>query len=737
MTLAPAHFKFLRASALNDESIEMMACHSVPPADFARLSPALADCESVLAFPYPGVNAFFRYRLFPPLDKLKYWQPHGSRMHLYLLPSVRAVLSNPNVDIAITEGEKKAACLTQHGILAIGIGGVWNWLIKGTCELLPEFDQVAFIDRNILIIFDSNAWRKEKETIGQAQYALGKAVEMRGGKVECVVIPPADDGNDQGADDFIVKHGIGKFKELKRVKLRHDGLAQFKPWWEQWTKRKAKDAKEIDKLAPRLQPVEPWDQPVDGVALLDEIRATFKRFVVTVQPQAVVVESLWILFAHAIDAFGIAPILAFWSPVPECGKTVNQSIVGKLVPKPLEGSSLTEAVVFRVVEKFKPTVLVDEAADMLTTRPELLSLLRAAHQKNKAFVYRTVGDAHEVTAFSTWAPKSLAITKSKIEDALASRCLIIRMHRKTKNEKTERFSSTNDYPEIEILQRKVARWVQDNFDAIRDAIPQNVPEIDNRSLDNFEPLFKIAHVVGTPWPQLIADAAVKILGGDSPVERSKSIELLADIQLIFAQSEYVDTDRDGHERIWSKDLVEELVSKEQRPWATYNKGKPISQNQVGRLLKDFSIGTHDIWKKDAVGKEQNKKGYYLRHFDDAFGRYIPQGAAISETETLGREVDCNNGDLGQKPEALGGDDLAVGKKDLSTENNKQPSDLAFENSETGGVERSLPADDSDIPDGFTDSQSFDWSNGTQKGDTVDQFWTRVKAEHAARKAKGE
>jgi len=257
-----------------------------------------------------------------------------------------------------------------------------------------------------------------------------------------------------------------------------------------------KEEKEVDRLAVRLQPVEPWPEPVDGAALLDEIRATFQRFVVTAQPEAVVVESVWIIFADAIEAFGIAPILALWSPVPECGKTVNQSIVAKLIPKPLEGSSLTEAVVFRVVEKFQPTLLVDEAADVLIARPELLSLLRASHQRNKAFVYRTVGDNHDVTPFSTWAPKSLAITKNKIEDALATRCLIVRMHRKTRSEKTERFSATKEYPELDVLRRKAARWAKDNFAAIRDATAQNVPDIENRSLDNYEPLFKIAHVVG-------------------------------------------------------------------------------------------------------------------------------------------------------------------------------------------------------------------------------------------------
>ena len=297
---------------------------------------------------------------------MKYWQPPGSGVHLYILPAVHAILSNPDIDLAITEGEKKAACLTQFEIPTIRsrrclVGG------DGNGGLHPEFDPVAFVERNVLIVFDSDTWIKEE--IQRALYALGKAVEIRGGKVEALIIPPAPDGTKQGADDFIVANGIGKFRELKRVKLRDKGLAQHREWWEQWRKKKNKESKDIDNLAPRLQSVEPWDLAVDGVALLDEIPATLKRFVVTVQPEAVVIETLWAVFAHAVDAFGIAPILAFWSPVPECGKTINQSIVGKLVPKPLEGSSLTEAVVFRVVEKFQPTILVDEAADMLTTVP--------------------------------------------------------------------------------------------------------------------------------------------------------------------------------------------------------------------------------------------------------------------------------------------------------------------------------------------------------------------------------
>jgi len=127
VTLAPSHFKHLRGSGLKNATLELMGCFSVPPAEIDRLSPALKTCESLLAYPYPGVDSFCRYRLFPLQGSMKYWQPLGSGVHLYILPSVRSILSNPNIEIAITEGEKKAACLTQNGVPTIGVGGVWSW----------------------------------------------------------------------------------------------------------------------------------------------------------------------------------------------------------------------------------------------------------------------------------------------------------------------------------------------------------------------------------------------------------------------------------------------------------------------------------------------------------------------------------------------------------------------------------------------------------------------------------
>src|SRR5215471_10442778 len=110
--LLPSHFKHLRASGLRPTTIETIGVYSV--------------------------------------------QEPGSPTHLYIPPSVRSVLANPNIAIAVTEGEKKSICLSQFGIPAIGIPGVWSWG-NGDGDLHPEFDSTCFIDRDVLVVFDSNA----------------------------------------------------------------------------------------------------------------------------------------------------------------------------------------------------------------------------------------------------------------------------------------------------------------------------------------------------------------------------------------------------------------------------------------------------------------------------------------------------------------------------------------------------------------------------------------------------
>jgi hypothetical protein len=86
------------------------------------------------------------------------------------------------------------------------------------------------------------------------------------------------------------------------------------------------------------------------------------------------------------------------------------TVLGALVPKPLPASNITPAALFRAVEHFSPTLLVDEADTFLYgEREELRGVLNSGHTRALAYVVRTVGDEHEPRKFSTWAPKALAL----------------------------------------------------------------------------------------------------------------------------------------------------------------------------------------------------------------------------------------------------------------------------------------------------------------------------------------
>src|SRR5262249_48648544 len=141
------------------------------------------------------------------------------------------------------------------------------------------------------------------------------------------------------------------------------------------------------------------------------------------------------------------------------------------------------------------------------------------------------------------------------------------------------------YPDLEILQRKAARWATDNMPALRQAEPVAVADANDRDVDNWLPLFAVADLAGGDWPKIARDAAKKLTG--EPDDESKVIELLKDIREIFDGDP--ESDSGSCDVISSSDLVSHLNEKEGRPWADYNRGNGITSNQVARLLKGFGI----------------------------------------------------------------------------------------------------------------------------------------------------
>ena len=113
---------------------------------------------------------------------------------------------------------------------------------------------------------------------------------------------------------------------------------------------------------------EPWPEAVDGAELLQELVDLFSRHIV-LSAGAAEALALWTLHTHLLEASWITPRLAVTSPVKRCGKSL--ALLEETVYRPLMISNVTVAAVFRCIEKYRPTLLVDEADTFLGKQDEL------------------------------------------------------------------------------------------------------------------------------------------------------------------------------------------------------------------------------------------------------------------------------------------------------------------------------------------------------------------------------
>lgn len=350
---------------------------------------------------------------------------------------------------------------------------------------------------------------------------------------------------------------------------------------------------------------EPWPEPVDGQDLAEGIAEAFRRHI-ALPRGADIALALWTLHTHAHDAADVSPTLALTSAAMRCGKTNTLHLLSALVPRPFTVSNLTSAVVFRVVDKFKPTLLMDEAETYVHEREELRGILNAGHSRAGAVVPRLVGSEYEPRMFSTWCPKAAAMI-GRLPPTLEDRAVVIRLRRKAPGEATSRLR-LDRLREYEPLRRRAWRWGRDHLGTLRDADPQVPEALHDRAQDNWRPLLAIADQVGGEWPARARGAAL-VLADAVPESEDPGEMLLADVRDLFIER--------GADRLESAEIVAALVAREDRPWQESNHGKPISPAQLARLLRPFGVEP----KVFRIG-DKTHRGYWLDDLSDAFSRYL-------------------------------------------------------------------------------------------------------------------
>ena len=123
-------------------------------------------------------------------------------------------------------------------------------------------------------------------------------------------------------------------------------------------------------------------------------------------------------------------------------------------------------------------------------------------------------------------PKAIAAI-GRLHPTLASRCVVVRMHRKTAGEECERLKRL----EATELKRKCARFAAEHGAEIGKAEPRIPRGLTNRAADVWEPLLALADLAGGRWPELAREAAIGLTARAQ--EQSPIGSLLMDVFMAF------------------------------------------------------------------------------------------------------------------------------------------------------------------------------------------------------------
>lgn len=376
----------------------------------------------------------------------------------------------------------------------------------------------------------------------------------------------------------------------------------------------------IENLLKKNDPV-PAANAVDPDRLMNGMIGEIVSYLVISEYAALAVV-LWCIHTWCYNEFSRSPLLLINAPERACGKTQLLKIVEKLVPRPLDTANITIAGLFRIIEQYKPTLLIDEADTFMEAKSEMAGLLNKGYERG-GVVIRVETDknnAHEPRTFHVFGPKALAgiALQRHLADATMSRGIQVPLKRKTKNDQVKRLRAAD--PQVfSTLRSNIQRFVNDHREILAQGWDELPEQLDDRQQDNWEPLLAIAHCMGDEWYRKSIEAAVTLCAETAP-PKSASNQLLEDIREVLGgyKDRYIPT----------AELLELLHDHPDMDWCRYNHGQALTSRQLAKYLGAYSIKPKTVRMKDG----STPKGYEVRQFDEAFNRYLPEIVPEAESE---------------------------------------------------------------------------------------------------------
>jgi putative DNA primase/helicase len=359
-----------------------------------------------------------------------------------------------------------------------------------------------------------------------------------------------------------------------------------------------------------LSETEDWHPPT-GRELFAQTRAELRAHTWISEAQEITC-ALWAWHTHVFDVWDDTPYLHFTSADVSCGKTKTMKLVGCLSANPRVAATISSAAVYRVIQLWRPTLLFDEADNLIRGDSELaqtiLGILNSGSSVGSPAI-RMVGTGSNMMPeeFDTFGPKAFTAV-NKLPSSISSRSIVIKM--KPAPPKTLKpFRLRKLQKECTPLQAAIGAWLKPRRAELESLEPEIPEALQFRDADIHMPLLAIAHLLGQDIEKQATDAFLEIYGKTSEDERSIGQELLTDIWKIwlYPQEELL---TDPPDKIQSDYVLNELLKMQDRIWPRFHRsGQGLNANDLSRLLKKYDIKANRIWFED-----KRLRGYTLAEF---------------------------------------------------------------------------------------------------------------------------
>jgi hypothetical protein len=371
----------------------------------------------------------------------------------------------------------------------------------------------------------------------------------------------------------------------------------------------------------------PGEGHQDGEALLRSVESFISKFVILPEG-ALLPLAVWAVATHLFSVFDAFPYVAITSPARRCGKTRLLEVLGLLCARPERTSNISEAALFRLIEKERPTLLLDEMEQLRekSERAQILRNLLNAGNRRDAVAIRCAEGGAQIERHKVFCPKALA-TIGSLPDTISDRAISILMQRKTPDERTERFLFQRAKPEAWKIRKAIAAWAEENAATVAAAY-ENAPDLDfleDRDSESWTPLFAVLAVAA---PTRVAEMKLcsQILCGQKhdAMEESLAVRAILDAASVLRHDE---------QYITSAELVDRMRAIEESPWG----GHDFDARRLARLLRPFGIRSKVFRSGDAT-----PRGYEATRIREYAYRYKAHASATSATSNKNKDLRVNN-----------------------------------------------------------------------------------------------